>query len=61
MPEELARASEVMLVGTGAEVTPVREIAGQHYTPARITAALLNEYEQIVRLPPAAVERYFVS
>jgi len=61
MPEELARASEVMLVGTGAEVTPVREIAGLHYTPARITAALLNEYEQIVRLPPAAVERYFAS
>ena len=59
MPEELPRASEVMLVGTGAEVTPVREIAGLHYTPARITAALLTEYEQVVRMEPAAVERHF--
>ena len=32
---EVARATEVFLAGTAAEVTPVREIAGHRYTPAR--------------------------
>jgi branched-chain amino acid aminotransferase len=57
LPEELSRASEVMLVGTGAEVTPVREIAGQVYTPGAITETLLGDYEKLVRMPPDEVER----
>ena len=57
LPEELPRASEVMLVGTGAEVTPVREIAGQVYTPGRITQTLLDDYEKLVRMNPADVEK----
>ena len=61
MPEELARASEVFVAGTGAEVTPVREIAGLHFTPARMTEALLNEYEQIVRMAPDQVERHLAA
>ena len=57
LPEELPRASEVMLVGTGAEVTPVREIAGQMYTPGAITETLLGDYEKLVRMTPEEVER----
>lgn len=57
LPEELPRASEVMLVGTGAEVTPVREIAGHLYTPGAITQTLLGDYEKLVRMTPDEVER----
>jgi branched-chain amino acid aminotransferase len=55
LPEELKRASEVLIVGTGAEVTPVREIAGQMYTPGAITETLLSDYEKLVRMSPAEV------
>lgn len=57
LPEELSRASEVMVVGTGAEVTPVREIAGHLYTPGAITETLLGDYERLVRMAPEDVER----
>jgi branched-chain amino acid aminotransferase len=53
--EELPRASEVFLTGTAAEVTPVREIAGQLYTPGPITETLLREYDGLVRMTPAEV------
>ena len=52
MPDELPHATEVFIVGTGAEVTPVREIDGRAYTPGRITETLLNDYEQVVRMTP---------
>jgi branched-chain amino acid aminotransferase len=55
MPEELSRATEAFLVGTAAEVTPVRQIGPHHYTPARITNTLLTEYEALVRMSPAEV------
>jgi branched-chain amino acid aminotransferase len=55
MPEELSRATEAFLVGTAAEVTPVRQIGPHHYTPARITNTLLTEYETLVRMSPAEV------
>lgn len=55
--EELPRASEVFLAGTAAEVTPVREIAGQSYTPGRITETLLRDYEALVRLSPEEVRK----
>ena len=58
LPEELSKATEVFVAGTGAEVTPVREIAGLHYTPARITEKLLNEYELVVRMSPAQVDQH---
>ncbi len=57
MPEEIGRASEVMIVGTGAEVTPVREIAGTMFTPGQITETLLGDYEKLVRMSPAEVEK----
>lgn len=53
--EELSRATEVFLSGTAAEVTPVREIAGQLYTPGPVTEALLREYDALVRMTPAEV------
>ena len=56
LPEELSKASEVFLAGTAAEVTPVRQIGELQFTPSRITETLLRDYEQLVQLPPAAVE-----
>ncbi len=53
--EELPRATEVFLSGTAAEVTPVREIAGQNYTPGPITETLLREYDGLVHMTPAEV------
>ena len=58
IPEsDLARASEVFLAGTAAEVTPVREIAGKMYTPGPITETLLRDYEALVRMSPDEVAR----
>ena len=55
MPEELSRATEAFLVGTAAEVTPVRQIGEHHYTPGGITETLLGEYEALVRMGPDEV------
>jgi branched-chain amino acid aminotransferase len=44
MPEELSRFSECFITGTAAEVTAVAEIAGQTFTPGRITQALMADY-----------------
>lgn len=57
MPDEMKQASEVFLVGTAAEVTPVRHIDGLDFTPGRITETLLGDYEALVRMTPDAVER----
>ena len=54
---ELKRASEVFLAGTAAEVTPVREIAGQSYTPGPMTETLLRDYEALVRMSPEEVAK----
>jgi len=55
--DEIAGASEVFLAGTAAEVTPVREIDGRHYTPGPITEALMKSYNELVRMDPATVQR----
>ncbi len=57
MPEELPGFSEVFVTGTAAEVTPVREIQGMHFTPSDISATLMREYELLVRQSPAEVAR----
>jgi branched-chain amino acid aminotransferase len=54
---ELARASEVFLAGTAAEVTAVRELGPHHYTPGRITETLMRGYDALVVQPPAEVAR----
>ena len=54
-PEELDQAQEVFLAGTAAEVTPIRVIGEQHFTPGRITEVLVEDYEALVRMAPAEV------
>ncbi|MDX2258867.1 MAG: branched-chain amino acid aminotransferase [Hyphomicrobiaceae bacterium] len=49
LPEELGSFSECFITGSAAEVTPVREIAGTHYQPGRITETLLTDYANLVR------------
>jgi branched-chain amino acid aminotransferase len=56
MPDEIEKASEVFLVGTAAEVTPVRQIGPHHFTPGKVTATLLADFEALVRKQPAEVE-----
>ncbi len=56
-PEELGRASEVFLAGTAAEVTPVRQIDTLSFTPGQVTETLLRDYEALVKMEPAEVER----
>lgn len=48
MPEELAKAQEVFLTGTAAEITPVREIARYRFTPGAVTKALMEEFDRAV-------------
>jgi branched-chain amino acid aminotransferase len=56
LPEELDRAQEVFLAGTAAEVTPIRLIGDKPFTPGRLTETLLQDYDALVRMPPAEVE-----
>lgn len=48
LPEELAKAQEVFLTGTAAEVTPVREIGPYAFTPGEITKMLVEDYDKEV-------------
>ena len=56
-PEELAKADEVFLAGTAAEVTPVRQIGDISFQSGPVTEALLSDYEALVRMSPEEVER----
>lgn len=53
LPEELAKAQEVFLTGTAAEVTPVGEIGQYLFTPGAVTAALIADYDALVGRVPA--------
>jgi len=56
LPEELARTQEMFITGTAAEVTPIAEIAGEHsFTVGEITRNLMEDYDALVRTPPAEV------
>jgi branched-chain amino acid aminotransferase len=48
MPEELARAQEVFLTGTAAEVTPVREIDQYRFTPGPVCKMLIEDFDRAV-------------
>ncbi|MGK9235543.1 branched-chain amino acid aminotransferase [Inquilinus limosus] len=53
-PEELARATEVFLTGTAAEITPVGEIGEHRFTPAQICKTMMDAYSAEVRKEPKA-------
>jgi branched-chain amino acid aminotransferase len=58
MPNELAKADEVFLTGSAAEVTPVGEIIGEggHYrfTPGTICRLMWEDYDRLVGKKVAA-------
>jgi len=58
MPEELAKADEVFLTGSAAEVTPVGEISGQYgnyrFTPGTICRLMGEDYDRAVGKKVAA-------
>lgn len=56
MPEELGSFSECFIVGTAAEVTPVRELGEHNYQPGRMTETLLNDYMATVQPQKSAAE-----
>jgi branched-chain amino acid aminotransferase len=56
MPEDLGTFSECFIVGTAAEVTPVREIGEHHYQPGRISETLLGDYMAAVQPKKTAAE-----
>ena len=50
-PEELAKASEVFLCGTAAEIVPVGSIDGHHYQAGPMARALMADFQKLVREP----------
>jgi len=48
-PSEIPHFDECFIVGTAAEVTPVREIDGHHYTVGEVCHALVSDYDDCVR------------
>jgi branched-chain amino acid aminotransferase len=49
MPDELGSFDECFICGTGAEVTPVSEIAQYRYTPGTISRTLIEDYSAEVQ------------
>ena len=50
-PEELAKASEVFLCGTAAEIVPVGSIDGHHYQAGPVARTLMADFQKLVREP----------
>jgi len=48
-PEELAKAQEVFLTGSAAEVTPVGSIDNYTFTVGAVTKQLMQDYSDLVR------------
>lgn len=53
-PDELAKATEVFLTGTAAEITPVGEIGPHRFTPGQICKTMIDAYSAEVRKEPKA-------
>lgn len=49
MPAELARAQEVFLTGTAAEITPVSEVDGQKFVIGAVTKTLMAAFSAATR------------
>ena len=54
--EELPSFSEVFIVGTAAEVTPVAEIGPHVFRPGNISLSLMDDYARLVRRELQPVE-----
>ena len=52
MPGEMALATEVLLTGTAAEVTPVGQIDDLVFTPGALSRALVGDYMAAVQPAP---------
>ena len=52
MPDELARAEEVFVTGTAAEVTPVGVIDDMEFTVGDACKAMMEDYDAAVRRKP---------
>ncbi len=61
MPDELAKAEEVFICGTAAEVTPVGEIGPHKYEVGPITRQMMADYSAEVRRPPNAKSKTAVA
>ncbi len=48
-PDELPTFSECFIVGTAAEITPVRSIEKLTYTPGELTVNMVEDYDKLVR------------
>ena len=48
-PEELSAFSECFIVGTAAEVTPVKQVGEHAFTPGNISLSLMDDYAKLVR------------
>lgn len=53
MPDELAKAQEVFLTGTAAEITPVGEIGPHRFVPGAVTHALIADFDALVGRAPS--------
>ena len=49
MPDELASMNECFIVGSAAEVTPVKEIGPYSFTPGNMSRSLMDAYSALVR------------
>ena len=49
MPDELASMNECFIVGSAAEVTPVKEVGPYSFTPGNMSRALMDGYSDLVR------------
>ena len=49
LPEELATFSECFIVGSAAEVTPVRQVGEYSFRPGNISLSLMDDYAMMVR------------
>ncbi len=48
-PDELPTFSECFIVGTAAEITPVRSIERLKFTPGELTLNMVEDYDKLVR------------
>ncbi|MGE0828127.1 MAG: branched-chain amino acid aminotransferase [Hyphomonadaceae bacterium] len=53
-PSELAGFDEIFITGSAAEITPVREIAGMQFKPAKVTEQLIADYSALTLRKNAA-------